>query len=579
MMKSPTTLQNAIVTCRTVICRSIHAKTQPIGIAAILLLLGLGGAASLHGQTVGTIMPSPFLTVLDNNGAIVNAGCVWTYSAGTSTPVTTWTDSAMAVPNANPIIADSAGRFTAYLLPGNSYKFAYENVPCSAGAHGTVLRTPDNITAVPSGQSSVTLTGTAGQNLTAGNAVYLSDGSGSKTAGRWYPADTGNTYSSTLPWVGIAQASITSGSTGTIIIAGSVTGLTSLTTGAAYYVSTAGAITSTTPGSNARKIGQADTTTSLVLSADPPITGNAGLGTGSASVETFLRGDLAWAVASAQVCQGRLTLTSGTAVTTGDVTGATSIYFTPYTGNRCATYNGTNWTLNTFTEITLALGTLVTATNYDVFLTDSTLVLSATAWTSDTARATNITLQNGVYVKSGTTTQRYLGTFRTTSTTATEDSAAKRFVWNMYNRVPRSLKVVEATASWTYTTATWRQARATTTNQIDLVQGVAEQALTVQAIGGAANPNGNIFFNVGIQQDGTTTPDAAGTQQTSNNTSGADQRQITVTNVYQVAVGRHYFVWLEASTAGTGTTTWYGTNATVGGNSTNSGIFGFGWLA
>jgi hypothetical protein len=51
---------------------------------------------------------------------------------------------------------------------------------------------------------------------------------------------------------------------GTIRTVGTVTGLSSLTVGGIYYIGTAGAITTTAP-SNARKIGQADTTSSLVV--------------------------------------------------------------------------------------------------------------------------------------------------------------------------------------------------------------------------------------------------------------------------------------------------------------------------
>jgi hypothetical protein len=46
----------------------------------------------------------------------------------------------------------------------------------------------------------------AGEALTLNQCVYLSDGSGSKTSGRWYRCDAANTYSSTLPEVGIALA-------------------------------------------------------------------------------------------------------------------------------------------------------------------------------------------------------------------------------------------------------------------------------------------------------------------------------------------------------------------------------------
>ena len=139
------------------------------------------------------------------------------------------------------------------------------------------------------------------------------------------------------------------------------------------------------------------------------------------------------------VCDGRLTLTSGTPVTTADVTAATSIYFTPYIGDRIAIYDGTRWRLYAFAELTLALGTLTAALPYDVFIYDNagTLTLEALAWTNGTTRATALVRQNGVWCKTGALTRRYLGTFYTTATTTTEDSAQKRYLFNRQNRVLR----------------------------------------------------------------------------------------------------------------------------------------------
>jgi hypothetical protein len=72
------------------------------------------------------------------------------------------------------------------------------------------------------------------------------------------------------PTIGIALATIPAGGTGAVRLAGRVTDLAGLIVGAPYYVSdTAGAL-SLRPGTNARLVGQADTTTSLVLWANPP---------------------------------------------------------------------------------------------------------------------------------------------------------------------------------------------------------------------------------------------------------------------------------------------------------------------
>lgn len=90
------------------------------------------------------------------------------------------------------------------------------------------------------------------------------------------------------------------------------------------------------------------------------------------------------------VCQGRLTLTSGVPVTTTDVTGASTIYFTPYNGNLVRIYDGTRWRMYSFTELSLALGTLVNAQAYDVFIFDDsgTLTLETAEWASATVTMT-----------------------------------------------------------------------------------------------------------------------------------------------------------------------------------------------
>ncbi len=60
------------------------------------------------------------------------------------------------------------------------------------------------------------------------------------------------------------------------------------------------------------------------------------------------------------VIAGRLTLTTGVPITTGDVTGAATVYFTPYKGNIISTYNATNWVAETFSEVNLALTISIT---------------------------------------------------------------------------------------------------------------------------------------------------------------------------------------------------------------------------
>jgi hypothetical protein len=132
----------------------------------LLLALVTLRAAPLAAQTY-TLAPPPYQTVLNNAGAPVSNACVWTYSAGTTTPIATYSTATGTV-NPNPIRTDSAGRFTAYLAPGTGYAFTYE-LPCTPPAHGVVLRTADPVMGTPT--ASTVTTGTWVPSL-GGTATY-----------------------------------------------------------------------------------------------------------------------------------------------------------------------------------------------------------------------------------------------------------------------------------------------------------------------------------------------------------------------------------------------------------------------
>lgn len=275
-------------------------------------------------------------------------------------------------------------------------------------------------------------------------------------------------------------------------------------------------------------------------------------------------------------CDGRLTLTTGVAVTTSDVTGASAatLYFTPYKGNQVALYNGSVWRTYAFTERSIAIPA-TTATMYDVFLYDNagTLTLELLAWTNDTTRATALVLQDGVLCKTGALTRRYLGSVRTgTVSGQSEDSAAKRYLWNYYNRCRRGMvNTTETADSWSYTTATYRQANANAANQLDFVIGVSEDVVEAEAFGWVASGVAQASMSIGIGLDSTTVNSAQhvnGAQiAVANSRIGCNARYIN-----SVAVGRHVLTWLEISSTTSGTTTWYGDNGVP--TTQQSGIHG-----
>ena len=258
----------------------------------------------------------------------------------------------------------------------------------------------------------------------------------------------------------------------------------------------------------------------------------------------------------------RLTLTTATPVTTADVTGATTIYCTPYKGNQISLYSGSAWVTRSRAEFSLALGTLTSAKPYDVFCYDNagTPTLEFLAWTNDTTRATALAYQDGVLCKTGALTRRYLGTFYTTSTTQTEDSAANRNLFNYYNRVRKPMVKTETTASWTYATGTWRPSNNNSANKVSVMIGVAEEAYRVTCNGfGSSTSSGYI----GIGADSTSSNSAT----VSGVIEAVTRVQVSATLETTPAAGYRYFQALEYSGA---TTTYNGAYSVI----QAAGIFG-----
>jgi archaellum component FlaF (FlaF/FlaG flagellin family) len=271
--------------------------------------------------------------------------------------------------------------------------------------------------------------------------------------------------------------------------------------------------------------------------------------------------------AQPSLCNGRLTTESGVPISTSDRTAQSTIYWTPYLGNRIALYSGAIWSEVTFSETGLALTGLTSGKNYDVFAYSNAGALAlelGSAWTNDTTRATALTLQDGVLVKSGDATRRYLGTIRATGATTTEDSrggttsqvGGKRFVWNYYNRVRRVFSLVDTTASWNYTTNTWRQANAATGNKVEFIVGdaaiLARIAVYAQAYC-VANGAGAVVVGVGLD----TLSAASGLVQGLFVASSGVQTGVSCIYHDYPGLGYHVANWIEKGGTGT-TTTWVG---------------------
>ena len=212
----------------------------------------------------GTLTPTPFQTVLDDTGVASPGALIYTYTAGTTTAAATYTTAALSVANANPIVADSAGRYVAYLAAGANMKFVYKT------AAGATIRTQDNVLSVPGSAVNLDIQGTVGVAVAAGQVCYLSSGAEATplTPGLWYLTDADFAVSSTTcQSIGMAVSAISINTAGTIRLAGLATTASAVVVGSTYYVSaTAGGITTSAPAL-ARVVGVADTTSTLILAA------------------------------------------------------------------------------------------------------------------------------------------------------------------------------------------------------------------------------------------------------------------------------------------------------------------------
>lgn len=254
---------------------------------------------------------------------------------------------------------------------------------------------------------------------------------------------------------------------------------------------------------------------------------------------------------------GRLTLITAVPVTISDVTAAGTLYYTPYLHNKIGIYDGTRWTQETCAEISLSL-TLTSAKQYDVFIYSNagtlTLELSA-AWTDATTRVDALAMQDGIYVKSGAATRRWLGTIRASNTNTTEDSYAKRFVSNFYNRTMRPMfncpgySDGNTATTLSITSTTFAAMNGGTNDLIEWVNCEASAVNLYAKICHVAPVAGNIQSGISFENATTGVFSVNG----SSDTTFTDEGSIPVSRLF--AAGYHSANLVSRVTTGTGTVT------------------------
>lgn len=286
----------------------------------------------------------------------------------------------------------------------------------------------------------------------------------------------------------------------------------------------------------------------------------------------LLNGIIQDTLAGAVYPRGRLTLTTGVAVTTTDVTAATTVYYTPYEGG-------------SFTQLSLPLdsnsghtGYQQSGKNFDLFLysdAGTLRLISGPAWSSDTARGTGagtteLVFTAGLYYNAVSMVGRwgtgagetvtaaagsalFVGSMRMTADGQTEDSLLRRFVVNLYNTVPKPMRAIESAANWTYTTATYQPYNSNTATRLQVLMPLNQISLHVSALGMGGNTlNGTVGIGIGLDR---TNNNDAGTL--GGGTSSVGFSTLTADYDGFPGLGYHYFQMLEVSQA-TGSSTFYG---------------------
>lgn len=161
---------------------------------------------------MSVLAPQPKAQFFDASGAPLVGGKVYTYAAGTTTPLATFTDASALTPNTNPVILDSRGECDLWFSTATSYKVILKD------ADDVLQWSVDNIatygTLASQNSNNVTITGgtITGVTLTVNVIGDVSGNAGTVTNGVYLTA-TQTLTNKTI--TGLASASTINDSAGT----------------------------------------------------------------------------------------------------------------------------------------------------------------------------------------------------------------------------------------------------------------------------------------------------------------------------------------------------------------------------
>lgn len=263
------------------------------------------------------------------------------------------------------------------------------------------------------------------------------------------------------------------------------------------------------------------------------------------------------------VFNARLSVSSTDPENIDDTVNGNDIYLVPYNGNLI----GLQTEILTLSgSLTLAGTSLTTGKPNDIFVYNNagTLALESVAWTNATTRATALAWSNGVLVKSGDTTRRYVGTVYRDAGGFVYDSSSQREVWNYYNQIEKYIHCKPNDTTHNYTTATWREwngGMGIGLTNFRFVQGL-ERNIRIWGYGNAYNTT-EPWAAIGIGIDSTSVNSA--------DLRGGFRMQSSAEYNRSIGIGWRTAYLLQISNTG-GTTAWYGIGTAGANNIPQSGL-------
>jgi hypothetical protein len=245
--------------------------------------------------------------------------------------------------------------------------------------------------------------------------------------------------------------------------------------------------------------------------------------------------------------QGYLNLVgqaSGDVIQTGDVSGTTTVYYSPFVGNTIPIWNGSVFKSVVFSELTATLtgsGSPLNSIQDECVFSNNGVptLVTGPAWTTATAGAGNrgtgagtaqISRLQGIWVNANSIVGynglssytipanqcTYVGSLSIDGT-AGQVSAFRSYgqsrkwgVWNAYNRQPIKMQAGDPSSSWNYSSATIRPSHNSTANSITTFVGLPEEPVDVQfsqfVSGGSGTGSTQIIsqWTIGIGWNSTT---------------------------------------------------------------------------